>query len=232
VYDPRREEAEHTRPTEERTFEGFSGDLVTLSDPASASAQAYHTLAASVRYVLTDAPSKVIALTSPNSGGGTTTVCANLGVVLARAEKSVLVVDCNLHRPAVHKVFGLRNLQGLEDVLAHERELREVQQEPLAGLRVVVAGLTPPYPTEVLGSGRFREFLRQASNESDYVLIDSPPMAMAPDSLVLAAQADGVLLVLDARTTRKETVRQAMRGLESIGANVLGTVMNNVEGAE
>jgi len=176
-----------------------------------------------------DAPSRVIALTSPGPGEGKTTVCANLGVVLAQAEESVLVVDCDLHRPAVHGVFGLRNLQGLENVLSGERRSHEeVQQEPMPGLRVVTTGPLPPYPAELLGSMRFKEFLRQAGSDFDYVLLDTPPVSMVPDSLVLAAQADGVLVVLDAQSTRKAALRRTIHGLESVRTNILGTVMGNV----
>jgi capsular exopolysaccharide synthesis family protein len=232
VNNARREEGERRRASEEQTFETFEdvpGSLVTVLDPTSATAEAYHILGTNLHYALADTASKVIVLTSPGSGEGKTTVCANLGVVLAEANRRVLVVDCHLHRPNVHKVFGLRNLQGLENVLSGERMLQEVQQESLAGLWVVTAGPAPPYPAELLGSRRFKEFLHEVSSEFDYVLIDSPPMSTVPDSLVLSTQGDGILLVVDAQTTRKEALRHTIRSLETVRANVLGTVMSNVK---
>jgi capsular exopolysaccharide synthesis family protein len=228
VYE-RRQQREARRRPEERTGKDVPANLVTLVDPDSATAGAYHVLGSNLHYSLTDMPSKVIALTSPGPDDGKSAVCANLGVVLAQAEDSVLIVDCDLRRPAMHGVFGLRNLHGLENVLSGDRRPEEVQQEPMPGLRVITSGPIPPYPAELLGSRRFKEFLRQASREFDYVLLDSPPMSVIPDSLVLAAQGDGVLVVLDARTTRKEALRRAVRSLESVHANVLGTVMGNVE---
>lgn len=229
MYEPRQREEEHRRGPKEQTAGDPLGRLVTLLDPTSATADAFRVLGANLHYALMDAPSRVIALTSPGPGEGKTTVCANLGVVLAQADESVLVVDCDLHRPAVHDVFGLRNLQGLENVLSGERRLHEIQQEPMPGLRVVTTGPLPPYPAELLGSMRFKEFLRQAGSEFDYVLLDSPPVSMVPDSLVLAAQADGVLVVLDAQSTRKVALRRTIHGLESVRTNILGTVMGNVE---
>jgi capsular exopolysaccharide synthesis family protein len=214
-----------TRESQERSSHE---SLVTLEDPTNATTDAYHTLAANLLYGLADTPSKVIVLTSPGPGEGKTTICANLGVVLAQAGQSVLLIDCNLHRPAVHRAFGLQNLQGLEDVLAGERRAPEIWRKPVTGLKVITAGSVPPYPAELLSSKRFKTLLSQGSGEFDYVLIDSPSLAMTvPDPLILAKQGDGVLLVLDARSTRKGAVREAMNNLKSVQANVLGTVVNN-----
>jgi receptor protein-tyrosine kinase len=116
----------------------------------------------------------------------------------------------------------------LENTLSGERSSHEIQQELMPDLSVVTAGPVPPYPAELLGSRRFKGFLRQVSSEFDYVLLDSPPMSIVPDSLVLAAQGDGVLVVLDAQSTRKEALRRTIRSLESVRANILGTVMDNV----
>jgi capsular exopolysaccharide synthesis family protein len=229
VYEPRQQQGKPRREPQEQTVKDPLGRLVTISDPTSAIADAFHVLGANLQYAHMDAHSKVIALTSPGPGEGKTTVCANLGVVLAQADESVLIVDCDLHRPAVHGVFGLRNLQGLENVLSGERRSQEIQQEPMPGLRIVTTGPLPPYPAELLGSMRFNEFLRQAGSEFDYVLLDCPPVSMVPDALVLAAQADGVLVVLDAQGTRKVALRRTIHGLESVRSNILGTVIGNVE---
>jgi capsular exopolysaccharide synthesis family protein len=218
----RREDSKVHEPTGQEAVQHRRG-------PDEQAVEAYQALGNNLHYTLAGAPSRVIVVASPDSGASKTTVCANLGVVLSRAGNSVLIVDCDLHGPAVHTIFGLRNLQGLENVLAGERRLQEVQQEPLAGLKVVTAGPAPPYPAELLSSKRFKALLNQVSTEFDYVLIDSPPLETVPDPLILATQCDGVLLVVDAQSTRKEAVRRATRGLEGARANVLGTVMTNVQ---
>jgi capsular exopolysaccharide synthesis family protein len=228
VYEPR-QRGEGRRRQGTRTGKDVDADLVTLLDPESEAAGAYHVLGSNLHYSLSDMDSRAIALTSPGPGEGKSAVCANLGVVLAQAENSILVVDCDLRKPAMHEVFGLRNLHGLENVLSGDRHPEEVLQEPMPGLRVVTSGPIPPYPAELLGSRRFKEFLRQASRDFDYVLLDCPPTSVVPDSLVLAAHGDGVLVVVDARTTRKEALRRAVRSLESVHANLLGTVLGNVE---
>jgi capsular exopolysaccharide synthesis family protein len=210
----------------------LAGRLVTVLEPKSAASEAYRTLRTNLLYALVDNPPKVIVLTSPGPGEGKSTTCANLGVVLAQAGREVLIVDCDLRKPVMHKFFGLRNLYGIVDVLVQEREVQRVWAEPvegLKGLKVVPVGRIPPNPTEMLGTRRFSELLASLREQFDYVLVDAPPIGPVSDPTILAIQGDGVLLVSDAQKTRKESVRHAMRSLRAVGANVLGTVMNNVK---
>jgi capsular exopolysaccharide synthesis family protein len=220
----RREEAQtHNVPAEE-----LDERLVTVLDHDSAVSEAYRTLRTNLIHSWVDTPPKAIVLTSPARGEGKSITCANLGVVLAQAEKKILLVDCDFRKPTLHNFFRLDNLRGVADVLARERRLQEVWREPVEGLMVVSAGAIPPNPSEVLGSRRFSEFLAGVRQEFDYILVDASPMGVVSDPAILATQGDGVLLVLDAQNTRKGSVRQTMRSLETVGANVLGTVMNNV----
>ncbi len=211
---------------------GFSMSLATVSDPAGITAEAYRTLRTNLFYAVVDNPPKVIMVTSPGSGEGKSTTCANLAVVLVQADKSTLIMDCDMRKPQVHAVFGLRNFRGVTDVLRGEASLPEVCQEPLAGLKAATSGSPPPNPAELLSSGRFAELVGRARQMFDYVLIDAPPVEMVSDPLILATQADGVLLVLDAQNTRKRALRRSVRRLETVDANVIGTVMNNVDVSE
>jgi capsular exopolysaccharide synthesis family protein len=128
-------------------------------------------------------------------------------------------------------MFGLRNAWGLGGVLHDERSLREVCIEILPNLKIITAGPLPPNPVEVLGSQPFATFLAEAREQFDYVLVDSPPVQAFSDPVVLAAQADGVLLILDAQAPRRTYFQQeAVRSLEAVGSVVLGLVVNNVEG--
>jgi capsular exopolysaccharide synthesis family protein len=215
--------------TESLPAEELATRLVTLIEPSNAASEAYRTLRTNLFYSLVDTPPKVIVLTSPGKGEGKSSTCANLGVVLSQAEKSTLVVDCDLRKPAMHKFFGLRNLYGVGDILAGELTLQEVANEPVPGLSVVPGGPIPPNPTELLGTQRFTDFLASMRQQFDYVLIDAPPVGLVSDSAIVATQGDGLLLVLDAQNTRKRSVRRALRNLEAVGANVLGAVMNNME---
>jgi receptor protein-tyrosine kinase len=152
-------------------------------------------------------------------------------VVLAQADRKTLILDCDLRRPSLHEIFGLRNVRGLVDVVAGGNEPGRVWREPLANLKLITSGSIPPNPTELLGSKRFSEFLSGIRREFDYVLLDAPPVGLVSDPSILASQGDGVLLVLDAQKTRKAALRQSRRSLEAVGAKVFGTVMSNVGGS-
>jgi capsular exopolysaccharide synthesis family protein len=214
--------------TERKSAVDLDGYLVTILYPTSAAAEAYRTLGANLLYTSVDNLSKVVMLTSSSADEGKSITCANLGAVLAQAGKSTLILDCNLLKPTIHELFGLSNHQGLTDVLEAERSLPSVWKEVAPGLKVVTARTAPLSGMEFLRSQRFSEVLASVREGFDYVLVDTPPVGMSSAPIVLAWQADGVLLVLDVKTTRKDSVRQAMHSLKAVGANVLGTVVNNI----
>ena len=216
----------------EPATDNLSGSLITVVDPRGAASEDYRSLRTSLLYSLVDTPPKVVVLTSPGPSEGKSTTCANLGVALAQVDKQTLIVDCDMRRPTIHKLFGLRNLRGLVNVLAGEHSLHEVCQEALPGLKVITTGPIPPNPAELLSSRRFTEILDQTREEFDYVLLDVPPEGIVSDPVIAATQADGVLLVVDAQNTRKSSVRQTMHSMEGVGANVIGTVMNNVKASK
>jgi capsular exopolysaccharide synthesis family protein len=219
-----------SRPAQRKAqAEDLHNGLVTVLDPTNAASEAYRSLRTNLLYAFVDNPPKTILVTSPGPGEGKSTTCANLGVVLSQAAKSTLILDCDFRKPRMHELFGLRNLHGVVDVLVGERSLQEVWEEPVEGLLVVPAGPIPPNPAELLGSNRFAQFLHRVSQEYDHVLIDTAPVGPVADPAILATLGDGVLLVFDARNTRKGELRQSVRRLEAVGANILGTVMNNVE---
>lgn len=210
----------------------LSGRLVTLLEPDGSASEAYRTLRTSLLYSVVDTPPRVVVVTSPGPSEGKSTVCANLGVALAQAGKKTLLVDCDFRKPVMHKVFGIRSTHGVVDVLIGQYGLHEACREPLPNLKVLTAGVAPPDPAEILGSRRLSEFFAAACEEFDYVMVDSSPVGMVSDAAILATQGDGVLLALDAQKTRKADVRRSVRSLRAVGANVLGTVMNNVKGGK
>ncbi|TCJ18871.1 polysaccharide biosynthesis tyrosine autokinase [Rubrobacter taiwanensis] len=212
--------------------EDLSGRLVTILDPEGPAAEAYRTLRTNLLYALVDDPLKVVTFTSPGPGEGKSTTCANLGVVLAQANKNTLILDCDFRRPVMHRFFGLRNVWGVVDVLVGKRSLPDTMQEVLVGLNVLTCGPIPPNPAELLSSQRFAEFVARVRAEFDYVLIDAPPVGLVSDPVVISTQGDGVMLVLDAHSTGKGALRKSLHSLEAVGANIIGTVMNNVRGGK
>lgn len=218
-----------SEPTQtEMEHDSFLEGLVTVHDPGGAASEAYRMLRTNLFYALVDSPPRVIVLTSAGPGEGKSTTAANLAVALVQAGKSTLLLDCDLRKPTLHVLFGARNLKGLVDVLIGERKLEEVYQEQIPGLSLVTPGPPPPNPAELLSSRRLVEILRQARQEFEYVLVDTPPVGRVSDAAVVAANGEGVLMVIDAQRTRKRALKQAMHTLEGVGANVLGTVVNKV----
>jgi capsular exopolysaccharide synthesis family protein len=223
--------SEYEKATDKRSL---SGCLITALDPTDGASEAYRKLRTNLFYALVDRPPKLVMVTSPGPGEGKSAVCANLGVVLAQAGKNTLILDCDLRKPMMHEIFALTDNGGLVDILVGEMSLQDACQEPLpdSRLKVLPAGTRSPNPAELMDSRSFSEFLATLRAEFDYVLIDSSPTGMVTDPIILATQVDGVLLTLDARKTRRDDVRRAMRGLTTVGANVLGTVINRMSGSK
>lgn len=207
----------------------LSPKLVAFHQPLGIASEAYRMLRTNLLYSVVDDPPKTVVLTSAGAQEGKSVTCANLAVALQQVGKSVLVLDCDLRKPVQHNIFGLNFAPGLVDVLAGQKKLRRVWQEPVPSLKVVSAGHTPPNPAEMLSSRRLVELLTRTREEFDYVLVDAPPVRLVSDSAILAKQGDGVLLVLDTQEAGKKALRHAVKTLEGVGANVLGTVMNNVK---
>jgi capsular exopolysaccharide synthesis family protein len=197
--------------------------------PDALGSEQYRILRTNLLHLARNDSIKTVMVSSPGSAEGKTTVCANLGLSLAQAGKSTLIVDCDLRRPMMHKFFGLKNLYGVVDAVMGGRSPQETWQELLPGLWVMTAGPIPPNPAELLDSEHFAELLDWLRQEFDYVLVDSGPIDLVSDPAILASRVDGVLLVIDPRSSREVDVQRAMRGLGAVEANILGTVMNKVQ---
>lgn len=203
--------------------------LITLARPLSIASEAYRGLLANLFYSPQVTNSlKVIVLTSPGVGEGASTTCANLGVVLAQARKNTLLLDYDPGVDAILWLFGIGSSKRSVDVLANQSNLPKIWHEPLPGLKVVPAGHILYDSSELSNSSRFSEFLVSARREFDYVLISAPPVCMAAQTAVLAAQGDGVVLVFDSQKTSKRDMLLGVRTLVRVEANLLGTVMTNV----
>ena len=205
--------------------------LITIADPGSPASEAYRTLRTNIHFSSLDNPLKALLITSTDPGEGKSTTLANLAVTMAQAGNRVLVVDCDLRRPSIHRLFGLGNTAGLTTMMleAHAKEKPPLQATGVPGLTVLTSGPLPPNPSELLGSRRMSDVLTQLRGEADIVLVDTPPIIAVADAAILASKVDGVLLVVQANKTRRELARKAKTALEKANANLLGVVLNNVK---
>ncbi len=206
------------------------GGPLMLAEPQSAAAEAYRLLRTNLQFatLAADGGAPVVVVTSPQPQDGKSTTLANLGVGLAQIGKRVLLVDCDLRAPSLHRLFGLRNETGLTTLfLRREAGVEQVMQETgVPGLRIITAGPLPANPAEVLDFPQTATLIQQLKALADYVLLDSPPVLSAADASILARHADGVLLVADTGHTRAGALKSAVLTLERVQARLAGVVLN------
>ncbi|MGZ5418687.1 MAG: polysaccharide biosynthesis tyrosine autokinase [Nocardioides sp.] len=204
--------------------------LPTLEAPRSPASEAFRTLRTNLEFASVDEPLKSILVTSAVPGEGKTTVASNVAVAFAQTGKRVILLDADMRRPGIHRVFGLPNAYGLTNLLRTvEQPLDSVAQTtPEPNLTIITTGALPPNPAELLGSRRMKEVLQRLKEEADVIVVDSPPLQLVTDAAILGAELDGTLLVVDAARTRKGAVRQATEALERVGAKLLGAVVNRL----
>lgn len=155
---------------------------------------------------------------------------ANLAISFSQAEKKVLLVDADMRRPGIHTAFGLKNSAGLNDHLFGKSTIDEVTKKSvLPNLDIIVSGTSCPNPAEVLGSKKMKDFVAQVKQRYDLVLFDSPPFLAVMDVAVLAAETDGVLLVVAAGTTSATGLEHVAESLAGIGVKLIGVVLNKFD---
>jgi protein-tyrosine kinase len=210
-----------------------SGDpaptLVAHVEPKSPAAEAYRTLRTSIQFAGLDHKCRSIVVTSSSPGEGKSTTVANFGVVLAQTGSRVCLVDSDLRRPTLHRIFGLANTRGLTTALLEGIPLTEIAQPTaVPNLAVVTSGSLPPNPAELVGSNRMREALEAAAADYEMVLLDSPPVVSVADAVALATFADGVVMVVQTGKVPHEVIRRATGQILAVKGRILGVVMNGV----
>jgi polysaccharide biosynthesis transport protein len=220
------------RPEDMGEEPGERRRLISITAPASPTAEAYRALRSSILLSAIDNPLRTLVITSAFMSEGKSTLSANIAVMLAQRGERVLIVDADLRRSTLHLLFGLRRpAQGLTNLLSRQTDdsviLHPVSQVP--SLAYLPAGAVPPNPAELLASHRMAEMMRQWSEQYDRVIIDTAPILAVSDSLAPAARADSVLLVVRAGVTRKKALMRTREMLRRVNAHLLGAVVNDVD---
>jgi succinoglycan biosynthesis transport protein ExoP len=199
-------------------------------DSNSRAAEAYRTIRTAVFFGVPKGEAKTILVTSPAAADGKTTLVSNLGIALAQAGQKTLILDADFRKPMQHKIFEVNHEEiGLSSVLAGATSLEEaIRPTKVKGLELLTCGPDVPNPSEILNSESFAKVLEDLSNRYDRVIIDSPPVIPVTDSQILAAISDITLLVLRAEKSNRKIGQQARDGLMSVGARILGAVINDV----
>ncbi len=199
-------------------------------DSNSHAAEAYRTIRTSVFFGVPKGEAKTVLITSPGAGDGKTTLVSNLAIAMAQAGQKTLILDADFRKPMQHSVFEIDGDKGLSSVLAGTTTLEEaIQPTEVKGLELLPCGPDVPNPSEILNSETFAKTLEHLStNKYDRIIIDSPPVMPVTDAQILAAICDITLLVLKAEKSTRKFSQQARDGLLSVGAHILGAVVNDV----
>lgn len=200
--------------------------------PKSIAAEAYRTLRTNIQYSSFDKEYKTIVVTSSEPGEGKSTTSGNLALAISQGESKVLLIDCDLRKPSLHKLFRISNNYGLSDLLLHRKTMEDVAVKYNEGLTVVPAGKIPPNPSEMLGSKAMGTFLDEMKKHFDYIIIDTPPIGAVTDSQVLSTKVDGTILVVKAGQTKKDVVMNSVNAIKKVNGNIIGTVLNGVENSK
>jgi succinoglycan biosynthesis transport protein ExoP len=217
-----------TVPKFNATSNGRGPTPIVATQPSSVASETYRTLRTNTEFTMLQRGFRSMVITSPSAGEGKTVTTANLGVAAAQAGGRVLIVSTDLRRPALEKHFGIENLAGISSWLVGQQEQVGplVQSTPIPNLHLLPSGPVPPNPAELLAGARLEQLMTELEQTFDLVLLDSPPTLPVADAMILASKVGTTLMVVNAATTRRSAAAHAKERLQSVGAELIGTVLN------
>lgn len=206
--------------------------FIVEKKPKSIPAESYRVLRTNIQYSSIDKKIKRMLVTSSEPGEGKSTTTGNLALTFSQDEKRVLLIDCDLRKPSIHKKFRISNNIGLSDVILDNSKLDKALIKRNDYLDILPAGKVPPNPSELLGSKALENLLDELGKKYDVIILDTPPVHAVTDAQILSTKVDGVILVVRAERTKKESVISAKASLDKVKANILGTVLNGGESSK
>lgn len=208
---------------------GVGHEQIALKDPKSISAECYRSLRTSLSLSSADAPPKRILITSPRIGEGKTTTATNLALSLVQAGARVLLIDADLRKPRIHKIFGLHSKNGLSTYLAGKVSEPELKRTEIENLAILPAGPIPPNPSELLSSARLKTMLDRLAGHFDVIICDSPPVLPVTDTRILCGLFDATIMVVRGGKTTYATGSLGVKSLKEANAKIIGMVINALD---
>ena len=203
--------------------------LLTDKDVPFNVTESYKTIRANILFTVAESDKKVIAVSSPNPGEGKSTSAANLAIALAQTGSTVLLIDADMRKPVQHRTFKIKNDEGLSTLIIKKSSVaKSIKSNVIENLDLLPSGPIPPNPSELLASNSFKQLLEQFSGNYDYVIIDTPPVNVVSDAMVMKDSISGIMLVIRYAMTTYEELSNCMKQIELAHANMLGFVMNDV----
>lgn len=215
------------------TAEEWRPELLVHVHPKSVAAEAARAIRTNLMFMSPDNPYRCLLVTSAGPAEGKTTVATSIAIAIAQTGQSVCLVDCDLRKPRVHAVFGESNDKGITTALLEPDQLSSlISDTQVPNLRILRAGPTPPNPADLMHSDAFGRVLQDLRSRFDRIVIDSPPIGLVTDGVILSTRVDATVLVVRALATRRDAAKRAMRSLRDVGANCAGFVLNAVTSSE
>lgn len=204
-------------------------DIITIRSPKSVISESFRTMRTNTSFAEVDRNIKVITISSTEKNEGKTTIVSNYAVTLTQMGKKVIIVDCDLRRPSIQRFFKRNEKIGLTNVLIDSNSVEEaIVTTDIPGLSLMLSGPVPPNPSEMLGSNRMIALIEELKEEFDYILIDTPPIGVVTDAMMLSKETDGYILVVSIGQVEKKGMEQLVEMMNNAGAVILGTLINKV----
>ncbi|MBF0395304.1 MAG: polysaccharide biosynthesis tyrosine autokinase, partial [Desulfobacterales bacterium] len=205
-------------------------ELITFHSPKSTASEAYRGIRTGILFSSAGSEPRVILVSSAGPQEGKTLTSTNLAITMAQSGNKVVIIDCDLRRPKVHKMFNLSRDIGMTNVLVGNKKIDEVVlQTGIPNLSMIPSGPIPPNPSEILGSNRMKDILELLKEKFDKVIIDTPPITAVTDAVILSKAVDGVVLVVRANDTIREIAKNGVDQILSVGGHLLGAILNGVD---
>ena len=203
-------------------------NILSYKEPKSVIAEQYRNIRTSIQYSNLDKKLKTILVSSSTKNEGKTITTTNLAVNFAAIDKKkVLIIDCDLRNPSIHKEFGITNVGGLTDLLIEKNNIENyIKTTEIDNLHVLTAGVIPPNPSEILASKLMKDLLSDLKEIYDYIFIDTPPIGIVMDAGTLANKVDASILVVKSNGVEFKQLEETKRKLDAVNANIIGVVLN------
>lgn len=207
-----------------------SDKLVALYHQKSPATEAFRSIRTNLQFMSPDKELKVIMVTGAEAGVGKSTIAANLALTFSMTGEKSFLLDTDMRKPMLHKLFDLPNFQGLSSYLSgKEKDIDQLITEcKHSGTYLMPSGPIPPNPSEMLDSKRMGKLLDKLRERKGITIIDAPPLLPVTDSVLLSQKIDGVVMVAAANETKTEVYKKGLDRLQKVNANVLGTVLNKI----
>ena len=209
----------------------MKNDLIIASSPKSLISEGFRTLRTNLQFSTVDQKLKTIAVVSSMQGEGKSFVSANLACAFAQAGEKVLLVDCDMRRGRLHKIFNLSNESGFSNLLISDIKEYEsyIKKTEIKNLSVLTMGTIPPNPAELIASSKNEKLMEMFKSKYDIVIYDCVPITGLTDSLIISKLVDKTIIVAASKVTPIELLQNTKKSLLNVGANIAGVVFNRVE---